>query len=114
MFDEAFPYYFSIGMTYDQFWDDRPELVKLYQKADEMKNKRKNQEMWLQGIYMRYALASTVGNMFTKKKSDMVEYPSEPLPITKAEAELKKEREAKAAYEKLKAMMIQASQTINR
>lgn len=92
-------------MTYDQFWNDRPELVKLYRKANELSNKRKNQEMWLDGIYMRYALASTVGNMFTKKSSDRVDYPNEPIPLTKAEYELKQEREQRAKFERMKEFM---------
>ncbi len=113
-FDEVFPYYLSLGMTYDLFWNDRPELVKMYRKADELNNKRKNQELWLQGIYMRYALASTVGNMFVKHKSEMTHYPKEPIPITLAEMKLKKEQLERERFERIKAGMVRASQKVKR
>ena len=109
-FDEVFPYFLEMGMTYDLFWNDRVELAKCYIKANQLRNKRKNQEMWQQGLYVKAAIASTVGNMFTKNKS---EYPSEPLPITKQEYNAMKEKEAKARFENMKNRMIQASQHIN-
>lgn len=112
-FDEVFPYFLEMGMTYDLFWNDRVELAKCYIKANQLRNKRKNQEMWQQGLYVKAAIASTVGNMFTKNKSDKIEYPSEPLPITKREYKAMKEKEAKAKFENMKNRMIQASQHIN-
>ena len=68
-FYEQFPYYLSIGMTPDQYWDGDPALVKYYRKADELKWERKNQELWLQGMYFYEAIcdASPVLHAFAKK-----------------------------------------------
>ena len=89
-----------MGMTYEQFWFGEPVIAKYYREADKINKKRANEELWLSGIYMREALISTVGNMFSKNK---FEYPSEPKPITEAEIEAKREREQRERMEKMKA-----------
>ena len=55
-FYECFPYYLSIGMTPEQYWDGDPTLTKYYRKADEIKKERLNEELWLQGMYIYEAL----------------------------------------------------------
>ena len=111
MFDEAFPYYLAMGMTYDQFWVDDPVLVKAYRKADSIRKRRMNEELWLAGIYVADALTATVGNMFSKGQK--FQYPSEPKPITFDEIEERKERERKAKMEKLKAAFTAKALAIN-
>jgi len=98
-------------MTYEQFWCDSPELTKYYRKADEIKKRRKNEELWLAGIYTSEALAATVGNMFTK--GEKYQYPSEPKPITMAEVEERKEREQKRKMEQIKARFTARALSIN-
>lgn len=111
IFDELFPYYLSIGMTYELYWNGRPELVKAYRKSFEMNNKKKNQELWMQGVYIQYALDSIVGNMF--RKGNKSKYPDEPLPITERELKEKKERESKERYERIRRNMELAMIKIN-
>lgn len=59
-FHEVFPFYLSIGMTYEQFWEMDSSLVIAYRKAAEMKAKREMQERnytsWLAGRYIYDAL----------------------------------------------------------
>lgn len=110
IFEEVFPFYLAIGMSHGQFWDEDPKLVKAYRKADEIRKRRMNEELWLNGIYMGEALASTVGNMFSKEK---YQYPSEPKPITQAEVEERQEREAKARMERIKARFTARALSIN-
>lgn len=59
-FHEVFPYYLSIGMTYEQFWEMDSSLVIAYRKAAEVKAKRETQERnffsWLAGRYIYDAL----------------------------------------------------------
>jgi hypothetical protein len=109
-FERIFPYYLAIGMTYEQFWCDMPELVIFYRRADEIRKRRVNEELWLAGIYTGEALASTVGNMFSKSK---YEYPSEPKPITMAEIEERRERDRKAKAEAIKAKFMARALSIN-
>ena len=99
-------------MTYDLFWNERPELVKAYRTAAEMNNKKRNQELWMQGIYFQAALASTVGNMFSKGSKN--KYPEEPLPITTEDLKREQERKAKERFERIRKNMELASQRINK
>ena len=82
----------SIGMSYDEFWNQDVALVRAYRKADELKRRRQNEALWMQGLYFRDALLSTVGNMFAGKGATPIEYPKEPYPVTE-EQKAEKERE---------------------
>ncbi len=114
IFNTYFPIYLSYGMSYSEFWDGSPDLAIAYKKAHELNLRRRNEELWLEGVYVRYALLSTVGNMFKGKSQETIEYPTEPLAITQKEVEAKKEREAKAKFDKMKAMMNMAHKNIKR
>ena len=83
-FYEAFPYYLSIGMSAEQFWDGDPNLVKYYRQADEMRIERKNQELWLQGLYIYDALCDVapILQAMAKKGTKARPYPEQPYPIT--------------------------------
>jgi hypothetical protein len=93
----------SIGMTYDEFWNQVVTMVRAFRKADELKRQRQNEVLWMQGLYVREALLSTVGNMFSGKGATPIEYPKEPYPITAGQVEEKKEREQKNMEERMKA-----------
>lgn len=93
--------YLSMGMTYELFWEDDPALVRAYRRADEMRRKRENTMLWLQGIYVAEALSATVGNMLSKGQKH--KYPEEPFPMSRLEQEERKERERKAQMERIKA-----------
>ena len=82
------------GMTYEQFWHGDPWMVRAYAQAYLLKRKAKNEEMWLQGIYMVHALNTSVGGMFSKKKPKYIEKPLDIFEKTEAEknAEIRKER----------------------
>ena len=109
-YDEVFtqlcPYYMSIGMSYDDFWNGDVSMVKAYRKAYELREKRRNQELWLQGMYFYEALcdASPLFRFTMKKGSIKPEpYVREPYPITAAEVREREEREARKKEERLKA-----------
>ena len=106
VFEQLCPYYMSIGMSYDDFWQGDVDMVKAYRKANELRDRRHNQDMWLQGRYFYDALcAASPLYRFTMKKG-MIKpepYTKEPYPITEAELREREEREAKAREERLKA-----------
>ena len=90
----------SIGMSYDEFWHEDVSRVEAYRKAAEYRNKRRNQEMWLQGMYIYEALcdASPLFRLSMSKGTVKPQpYTKEPYPITEEEI---REREARAAREK--------------
>ncbi len=92
IFEEAFPYYLAIGMTYELYWDGRPELAISYRKADVLKQQRSNNDAWLQGAYIRLAVASTLD-----KKA---KYPKAPfdLGVPNQNGMTAKQEKAKAAF----------------
>ncbi len=100
-----------MGMTWAQFWLDEPELATAYRKADAIRKRRRNEELWLEGIYMTEALSATVGNMFTKGQKH--QYPAEPFPLTEDEQQERREREEKARMERMKAAFIAKSLQLN-
>ena len=102
-FYEVFPYYLSIGMTYEQFWEGDPMLVKYYRQAEEIRNDRKNQELWLQGMYIYEALCdvSPVLHSMAKKGTKPHPYSERPYAIT--EKQRKREVEEKERLNALKA-----------
>lgn len=87
-FKEVFPYYLSIGMTYDQFWNDDCELVKFYREAYRIKQKMRNQEAWLQGAYFYEALldASPILRAFAKNGTKPEPYRKEPFDLFPVQA----------------------------
>ena len=110
IFDALAPYYLAIGMPYELYWYGNPEAVKDFRKADEIRKRRMNEELWLSGTYMAEAIKATVGNMFSKSK---FEYPSEPKPITLEEVKERREREQKARTETMKARFMAKALSVN-
>jgi len=99
-----------MGMSYEQFWYGDPCMAKAYRDADRLRRKRKNEELWLSGVYMAEAISATVGNMFSKSK---YEYPSEPKPITMEEIEERREREKREKMERIKARFTARALSMN-
>lgn len=106
-FNELFPYYLSIGMTEEQYWDKDSLLVIAYRKADELKMNRKNQELWLQGAYFYDALCrvSPILHAFAKKGTKPSPYLGEAYALTEKQAELVQEEKSKKVFDKGKKMM---------
>lgn len=96
----------SIGMSYDEFWNQDVALVGVYRKAQNLREKRRNEELWLQGMYIYEALcdASPLFRMSFKKGTVKPEpYVKEPYPITAEEIREREQREARRMEERLKA-----------
>ena len=106
-FHELFPFYISLGMTEEQYWDRDSLLVIAYRKADELRTNRKNEEMWLQGAYMYEALCrvSPILHAFAKKGTKPVPYLAEPFAITEKQAEYRQEEKEKKNFDKGKTLM---------
>lgn len=96
----------SIGMTYDEFWNQDVRLVEVYRKANELRERRRNQELWLQGMYIYEALCDVSPLFRFSMKKGVVRpepYVKEPYPITADEVREREEREARKKEERLKA-----------
>lgn len=106
-FYEQFPYYLSIGMTYDQYWNDDCDLVKYYRQAEEIRNERKNQELWLQGLYVYEAICdvSPVIHAFAKKGTKPIPYVPKPYPLNAKQRIQEEEEKERKIAEKGKKIM---------
>ena len=104
IFETECPFYLSIGVTVEQYWDGDPKIAEWYRKAFELKNDRKNEELWLQGMYIYAALCevSPVLHAFARRGTKPGDYLDAPIPITKNAIRKKKEEEAKKNMEDMK------------
>ena len=102
-------------MSYDQYWNDDPALVRAYRRSAEIKAERKNQELWLQGMYIYDALccASPILRAFSKKGAKPVPYPSAPYALSPAQQKKDKESREKRTYDKGKAKMMAYMERMN-
>ena len=118
MFDEAFPFYLSIGMTYEQYWDGDSWLVKDYRKAFELRREEANWRAWLQGMYIYEAIAdiAPILHPFAKKGTRARKYADKPYEFKKPEKKSTvpdQDKEAKAKSDKIMAKMIAAMNQSN-
>lgn len=91
-------------MTPEQYWEGDPHLVRYYYEAHKLRNEQKNQEFWLQGLYVYKAVETVVGNALRKKGAAPLKYIEKPIDLSpKEEIDAEKEREkAVASFEALR------------
>lgn len=101
------PYYLAIGMSYDLYWNGDCRLTECYRRAEEIKQRQRNQELWLQGMYIYEALCdvSPILQAFAKKGTKPTPYSSEPYAITAKQVQEKREKQEQLRFEKTKAKM---------
>ena len=89
-------------MTYEQFWEMDSTLVIYYRKAEELRAKNRNQDLWLQGMYIYEALCdvSPVLRAFAKKGVKPIPYREKPYPLTQKERAQLERDEVRAKNEK--------------
>lgn len=94
-----------MGMPVDEYWNGSPIMAKMYRKAWELQQRENNRNMWLQGLYIYEALCdvSPVLHAFAKRGTKPREYLNEPIALTQAEVDERKERGAKRRYEDMRA-----------
>lgn len=115
-FYELFPYYLSIGMTPEQYWDDDCMLAKYYRKAEELRNDRRNQELWLQGMYVYEAICDVapILHAFAKKGTKPTPYSDKPYPLNAKQSIQEEEEKQRRLTEKGKRFMEAMATSINK
>lgn len=91
------PYYLSYGMSWEEFWHSSLDRLGFYWQKHQFDVEARNQEMWLQGLYIRSAVASCLDNK--------AKYPTKPNRITQM-TEAEKEAENKRKVEELRAALM--------
>lgn len=72
-------------MTYDEYWNGDPLMVRAFYKAHKLKQEMQDAQAWLHGMYVLRALDASVGNMFRKKGTQPSEYPKQPVGTQEAD-----------------------------
>lgn len=94
-------------MTYEQYWEQDCELVKYYRKAAQIRQDLKNQDAWLQGMYVYEAIGNLAPILrpFAKKGTRAKPYPSQPFDFNLRREKRVQEEKEKKQDEKAKAYL---------
>lgn len=94
-------------MSEEQYWDKDPMLAKYFREADELRKERKNEELWLQGMYIYDAISrlSPILRPFAKKGTKAQPYPNEPYPIDEKTQEVAAKKQEEEQKQKAKRYM---------
>ena len=83
-------------MTWDEFWHEPIDRYQFYWQKHQFSIEQKNQEMWLQGLYIRSAIASCMDS-----KNKYPEKPHRITPMTDAEQSAENRRKVEQLREQL-------------
>lgn len=78
IFEDSFPFYLAIGMSYAEYWSGDPSLAQYYRKAYKIKQDEINNNAWLQGLYVYDAISTALHNALRGKNSRSREYAKQP------------------------------------
>lgn len=107
IFNKNFPYYLSLGMTEEDYWDKDCLLVKYFREVEKINLERKNKYAWLQGMYIYDALlrVSPAFKEFSKKRQSPLPYPDNAYDLWEEDVSRNKEEQEKKKYDKAKRYM---------
>ena len=85
------------GMSYDEFWYSSIDRLAFYWQKNQFDIERRNQELWLQGLYIKAAIDNSLNGNKTK-------YPTKPIRITEL-TEHEQEIENRRKIEELRSIL---------
>ena len=109
LFEKQCPIYMSYGMSYDEFWYGDADVTKFYVEAHKIKVRQKDEELWMQGMYIYESLCkvSPILHAFSKKGTKPLQYRDKPILMDKLEPHKKTDEEIaqEKENERLKAII---------
>jgi hypothetical protein len=90
-------------MTYEQFWRGDPWLCVPYREYHNLSIQQRNEELWLQGLYVHNAFAVAINNAFSNKKIKYITKPIDIIAPSEDEKQEKIRRTRQKLVEKLNA-----------
>ena len=69
------PYYLSIGVSEDRFWDGTPYDLEPYVAAHTLRLEREDHNNYNLGMYILSAVGTVIGQAFGNKKASYIEKP---------------------------------------
>lgn len=106
-------------MTPEQYWDGDASLPKYYRKAHELQRKRRNEDLWLQGMYIYEALCdvSPMLQAFANRGTKPHPYTDHPYSLTrddrKEEQKLREQRDREKAKQYMLGKMANINKVFN-
>lgn len=96
------------------YWHSNdPEILREYVEADKLRQKRKDVEAWMQGVYIKKAIESSIGNAFIQKGAQPIEYPEHPLSYEEQE-KTEQQKQDEAEQERLRLVALLDSVRLSR
>ena len=109
IFEDCFPFYLAIGMSFAEYWEGDPKLAQYYRKAYQIKQDEINYNSWLQGVYIYDAVSTALYNALRgmgKTKPPAKDYAKQPYEFrSKTKSEAEKAKEIEIEQEKAAAWM---------
>jgi hypothetical protein len=109
IFEESFPFYLALSMSYAEYWEGDPILTQYYRKAYQIKQEEINYNSWLQGMYIYDAVSTALYNALRglgKSKPPAKNYATRPYEFNnKVKTEAEKAKEVEIEQEKAAAWM---------
>lgn len=98
----------SYGMSYDEYWYGSPYRAKFYREAKKISIQQKDEELWMQGVYIYDALCrvSPILHAFSKSGTKPLPYPEKPFLAQLHEQQNEEEKEKMVENERLKAEVL--------
>lgn len=95
LFEKQCPIYMSYGMSYDEFWYGDAYRTKFYRDAYLIKVRQKDEELWMQGMYIYEALCkvSPILHAFSKKGTKPLPFSEKPYLYNSDLVKTRKEKE---------------------
>lgn len=101
------PVLMAMGMTYDEYWNGDNYAPRLFMKADRLRRKRQNEELWLQGLYVYRAVHSLAPELNAASKEFKPEpYLDRPIPLDEKEVQEREEERIRAEAQKFAAYIL--------
>lgn len=101
LFEEHLPFYLSIGMSYEDYWENDVFIAKSYRRAYDIQKERTNEQLWLQGLYVYQAIMAMTPALRPMSNSAPEKYMEEPLPLTETEFKKREKRREKRKQEEM-------------
>lgn len=89
VFYQCLPYYLSMGMSADEFWNCDPRMYRVYREKDRIATEKQNEMLWIQGAYVYQAILLAAPRLNSLKPEEPLPYPLKPfdLGLSKTEDE---------------------------
>ena len=84
IYEDILPKYLAIGVSYERFMDSCPKELKPFVEAEKIRIKKRDEDMWVMGIYVQSAVGVAVEHCLVGRKAHL-KYLKHPLREAEAE-----------------------------